>query len=180
MTISRLFATVTLLLLFGLQLPLWHSSASDQEKAGWSEERLLNQRDSLIESDRNLRAMLDAILLSIAKQIDIHDLDKNLGNESLESWISGVAGNPSNVTWEWNDCGESVGREPGEDYPVCVEARFEVSSNETVGINVQIATEKKGVTEPRLWLIYVQPAKGSTRALRSLTRLKEYLKGMRR
>ena len=157
MTINRLFSAITLLLLFGLQLPLRHSSASDQEKTGWSEEHLLEQRDSLIESNRNSRAMLDAILLSIAKQIEVHDLEKDLGNESLESWIFGLVGNPSNVTWEWNDCGESVGREPGEDYPVCVEARFEVSSNETVGINVQIATEKKGVTEPRLWLIYVQP-----------------------
>ena len=180
MTINRFFPTVTLPLLFGLQLPLGHASASDQEKASWSEEHLLEQRESLIESNRDLRAMLDAVLLSIAKQIDVHDLDKNLGNESLESWISGVAGNPSNVNWEWNDCGESVGREPGEDYPVCVEARLELSSNKTVGINVQIATEKKGVTEPRLWLIYVQPFNGSTRALSSLTKLKEYLKGTRR
>ncbi len=177
MRINRLFPITTLLVLSGLSLSLTHSSASDQEKASPPEERLLEQRDSLIKSNRNLRAMLDAVLLSIAKQVDVHDLDKDLGSESLENWVSGLAGNSSNVIWEWNDCGESVGRKPGEHDPVCVQVRFEASSNEIVGINVLIATEKKGVNKPHLWMIYVETTTGSIQALRNLTELKMHLKG---
>ena len=103
MRINRLFPITSLLVVSCLSLSLPHSSAIGQEKASPPEERLLEHHDSQTESYFSLRAMLNEILLSLAKQVDVHDLDEDLGSESLENWVAGLAGISSNAIWDWND-----------------------------------------------------------------------------
>ncbi|MEW6213267.1 MAG: hypothetical protein AB1631_33530 [Acidobacteriota bacterium] len=85
--------------------------------------------------------------IAYAKQALVSRLDPILPDQHLAEWLSQTVGPEAKIVWEVNDCGEQTGSrvQRGRDYPICVEARSELSGGRSIIIMIAVGTFNKGI-----------------------------------
>jgi hypothetical protein len=97
----------------------------------------------------------DSMIIAYVTGVDVCRIDSTVGRGTLASWLRGVVGPNSQITWEVNDCGEG----PREDTetPFCVEAECRLSSGGRVIVSLIAGNSEKGIVGvPELWNAEVQ------------------------
>lgn len=112
-------------------------------------------------------------LIAAAQKVPARELDATLGLLPLVKWLGALAGDPSNLGWELNDCGEQTGgpSDSGRDFPACVEATVPVGPDATAHVSLMVGTFARGVVgRPKLFQLYIE-RDGKYQVLKSLSEL---------
>ena len=90
----------------------------------------------------------DAKAIEAAKHTSVRQIENALPDEPFEKWLRGVIGPQAQIVWEVNDCGEQTGdpeADKGRDFPMCVSALVDLTTNRKLDVQLVVGTFKSGV-----------------------------------
>ena len=98
--------------------------------------------------------------IDLLSQVPASSLDSLLPKTAFLDWFKSTVGAEAKIQWEINDCGEQTGVpavDQQRDIPVCLEVTAILPDRRTVGVAINVGTEKKGLTgDPAVYNIYLQ------------------------
>lgn len=93
--------------------------------------------------------------INAAKNTIVRDIDKTLPAVRLETWLQGVVGAPTPLTWGVTDCGEQTGNpalDRGRDFPICVEVIANLAGSRRLVLSLLAGSRERGLTAGALAL----------------------------
>jgi hypothetical protein len=116
----------------------------------------------------------DKAAIRRAKNLIVSTIDRSLPNVSLEFFLRNE-GRGAPIKWEVNDCGEQTGgpaTDRGRDFPMCVEADFDVKDGTAVSVLISVGTFKGGTSGvSALITVTITDPSGNSRPVRHLSDL---------
>jgi hypothetical protein len=98
--------------------------------------------------------------IDLLGQVPASSLDSLLPKTAFLHWFKNTVGPDAKLQWEINDCGEQTGVpsvDQQRDIPVCLEVTALLPDRRTVGVAINVGTEKKGlIGDPSVFNIYIQ------------------------
>ena len=98
--------------------------------------------------------------IDLLGQVPAASLDSLLPKTAFLDWFKSTVGPDAKIQWEINDCGEQTGVpavDQQRDIPVCLEVSAILPDRRTVGVAINVGTERKGlIGDPVVYNIYLQ------------------------
>lgn len=97
----------------------------------------------------------DTAAISAAKNTIARDIDKTLPAVKFETWLQGLVGAPTPLTWGVTDCGEQTGNpslDRGRDVPICVEVIATLAGSRRLVLSLLAGSRERGLTTGALAL----------------------------